>query len=103
MIIAGGKYVEAGSTLRLLIPVLLFSFPAMLYGWPALGAIGRQKETTITTVMSACFQVALLIVLITTKHFNLVTISVARGCTELVLFSLRFFLCKRYTSEFSLP
>ena len=102
VIIAGSKYVGASSTLKLLIPVLLFSFPSMLYGWPALGAIGRQKETTITTVTSACFQVALLIVLITTNHFNLVTISIARGCTELVLFSLRFFLCKKYKSDFSI-
>lgn len=100
VIIAGSKYEDAYTTLRLLIPVLLFSFPSMLYGWPALGAINKQNETTATTVLCALFQVIALGILIVTKRFNLVTISIARGCTEFLLFSSRFLLCKKFKKLF---
>ena len=44
--IAGGdKYAAAVPVMRCLVPVLFFSFPAMLFGWPVLGAIGRSRKT----------------------------------------------------------
>lgn len=90
LIVGGAEYTAAEPLLRMLIPVLLFSFPSMLYGWPTLGAIGKQKETTMTTVVSAIFQVVMLLLLIISNHFYLVTIALVRGITELLLFGLRF-------------
>lgn len=39
LLIGGEKYGAAEPILRALIPVLFFSFPGMLFGWPTLGAI----------------------------------------------------------------
>lgn len=100
IIIAGEKYKDAAVTLKMLIPVLFFSFPAMLYGWPALGAINRQKETTVTTIVTAFFQILVVISLIILKRFNLITICIARNLTEVLLFLLRYFLCLKYRKEF---
>ena len=56
-IIAGEEYVNAFVLFRLLIPILLFSFPGMLYGWTTLGVIGKEKLTTLSTVITAIVQV----------------------------------------------
>ena len=87
---------------KICIPVLilLFSFPAMLLGWPALGALGRVKETTATTVLSAVFQCAGLALLMAAGNFTLTTIAVLRCATEFILFTSRLGFCIRFRKEF---
>ena len=99
-LVGGSQYTPASPYFKLLVPVLLFSFPGMLFGWPALGPIGKQKETTLTTVITAVFQVCGLCVLLLTKRFNLVNIAVLRGLTECILMTLRVGLCVRYRNEY---
>lgn len=102
LIVSGEKYLEAAPILRMLIPVLLFSFPAMVLGWPALGAVGRVKETTATTVISAVFQCAGLGVLIAAGQFAIVTIALLRCATEFVLLISRLFFCIRCRGDFNI-
>lgn len=101
LLVGGTQYAEAAPVLRCLIPVLFFSFLSMLHGWPALGAIGRQKETTKTTVASAVLQVAGLFLLIIIGHFTLINIAILRGITEMLLFGMRFGYVMRYREEFA--
>ena len=101
LIVGGEKYVAAENTLRLLIPVLFFSFPSMLYGWPTLGAINKQRETTMTTIISAVFQVVMILGLIFFNRFNLASIAIARCFTEAALFALRFGFYRKNISEFA--
>ncbi len=101
LIIGGEQYVNAAYLLRSLIPVLFFSFPAILIGWPALGAIGRVKEITQTTVFTALFQVLGLVILITLNKFTLINIALLRGITELILFLSRFIFCIKFRREFN--
>ncbi len=100
-LIGGIQYAEAAPLFRTLIPVLFFGFPGMLLGWPALGPIGRQKETTLTTIVTAIFQISGLGVLILTKSFNLTSIAILRSITEGVMMVLRGGLCIRYRREFN--
>lgn len=86
------QYIMSSTLLKYLIPVLIASFPAMLYGWPCLGAINKQKETSITTIISALVQVAGLGFLALIGHFNLITLAIARGVTEIVLCAMRMIL-----------
>ena len=97
----GAPYRSAYPILRLLIPVLIFSFPGMLIGWPTLGAIGKTKEVTFTTIVTAVFQVAGLLLLFVIGQFNLIALSVLRGLTELVLLLTRFCFCIKYRNVFS--
>jgi PST family polysaccharide transporter len=100
LIVSGEKYLDAVPLLRLLVPMLLVSFPAMLFGWPALGALGRVKETTATTIISAVFQCAGLALLMAAGKFTLTTIALLRCATEVVLCASRLGFCIRFRREF---
>lgn len=60
LIIGGYKYISSAMILKLLIPVLFFGFPAMLLGWPTLGALDQQSKVTYSTIISAVFQILVL-------------------------------------------
>ena len=100
-LIGGEQYTAASPVFRILVPVLLFSFPSMLLGWPALGPIGKQKETTMTTIATALFQICGIVILILLNKFTLINIAILRGLTELTMVLLRGGLCIKYRSEFN--
>lgn len=99
-IASGNKYMAAVPIFRLLLPVLFFSFPAILCGWPALGAIGKVKQTTCTTIAAACIQVSGLAILIVGGQFTLPLVALLRGCSESLFFTMRFYLIHKYRAEF---
>ena len=101
-IVGGQKYVNAALLLRAFIPLLFFSFPAMLFGWPALGAIGKSKKTTFTTVLTAIIQIIGMIVLLLIGEFNVIALALWRGITESILFVSRYRYCKKFRNEFLL-
>lgn len=101
LVLGGYDYIEAADILRALIPVLFFSFLSMLFGWPALGAVGKQKETTTTTVITAIAQIAGLLILIVYSRFTLFNIAVLRGVTEALMALLRMGNCYRYRNLFN--
>lgn len=100
-IVGGEKYMNAVPILRILIPVLFFSFPGMVLGWPTLGAIDRVTETTITTVVTAIVQVIGLVILISVERFSLINIAILRGGTEFLMLLLRGFFCWKYRYLFT--
>lgn len=100
-LVGGIQYIAAAKVFRTLVPVLFFSFPTILLGWTALGVIGREKETTLTTIITALVQVAGLALLSVTGHFNLISIAILRGSTELLMLLLRGGYCYKYRHEFS--
>lgn len=101
-VVGGEKYVVATPVLRMLIPILFFSFPAMLLGWSGLGAIGKVKETTATTIFAAVVQVIGLGGLILTHHFTIMSVAALRTVSELCLFGSRAGFCIRYRQEFEM-
>lgn len=92
LIVGGEEYVEAYSLFRWMIPILFFSFPAQLYGWPTLGAIGKTKQTTASTVVAAVAQVGGLIVLGVINQFTVVNLAILRFSTEALMMGLRMIL-----------
>lgn len=101
IIIGGEKYATAVPLLRAFIPLLFFSFPAMLCGWPALGAIGRAKETTRTTIITAILQVSGLALLLAIGQFNVVNLALLRGITEMIMLAMRYGYCRKFRGEFA--
>lgn len=91
-IIGGEKYLRAASIFRILVPCLFFGFLAIMLGWPALGVIGKVKETTCTTVFCVIIHIVCLVILIVVNKFNLVNIAIVRSFTDVLLFALRFVL-----------
>lgn len=100
LIVGGKQYMAAASVLRALTPVLFFSFPAMLLGWPTLGAIGKAKAVTTTTIITAIVQVVGLLLLALIGRFGLIEIALLRGFTELIMLICRASMCIKYKNEF---
>ena len=100
-ILSSGKYPDAAPLLRWFIPLLFISFPAMLFGWPVLGAIGKNRETTLTTIVAAAAQVLGLVVLLAVDQFTLFNLTVLRAATDLLMFLHRLWYCWKYRAEFS--
>lgn len=93
-IIAGEEYMAAVPVLQCLIPVLLFSFIAQMLGFPLLGALGRQSQTSLTTLAAAGAQIIGLIILAVCDRFTLFSLCILRIITELILMILRiYFVC----------
>lgn len=101
LIIGGKQYVDAAGLLRALTPVLFFSFPAMLLGWPTLGAIGKAKQVTATTIITAVAQVLGLLLLGLTGKFGIIEIALLRGFTEMIMMLSRATMCVKFKSEFA--
>ncbi len=92
MLVVGGEdYIAAAPIFRCLIPILFFSFPAQLYGWPTLGAVGLVKQTTLSTIISACLHVCGLVILIATGTMTLYTIAILKCIIEFSLMVIRMF------------
>lgn len=100
MIVGGEKYVSAYRLFRYMIPILFFSFPAQLYGWPTLGAVGMEKETTTSTVVTAVVQVLGMIFLILINSFRLITLAILRFSTEALFMLIRICYVYKNTNRF---
>lgn len=102
LVIAGSaKYAAAAPVMRCLVPVLFFSFPAMLLGWPTLGALDKVKETTKTTLAAAFVQIAGLVVLGLTDNFEIMLVALMKSFTEMCLMGFRLRYCLKYKDEFA--
>lgn len=99
-IVGGEQYIAATSLFRALVPVLIFSFPGIVLGWPTLGALDKAAQVTKTTILSAVVQVTSLLLLIATGHFTVMWIAIFRCVTEFVLMASRGWYCWKYRKEF---
>lgn len=59
----GEEYYDAGNYLRLLAPIVFFSFPGMLFGFPVLSPMGLAKYANISTVVGAVIQIIEMVVI----------------------------------------
>lgn len=99
-ILAGSEYPDAAPLLRWFIPLLFISFLATLFGWPVLGAIGKTKETTFTTIVAAAAQVLGLVFLMAVGRFTFFNLAMLRAATDLLMFLHRAWYCWKYRNEF---
>lgn len=99
-ILAGRELLDAAPLLRWLIPLLFISFLAAVFGWPVLGAIGRSREVTITTVTAAAAQVLGLAVLLLLNRFDFYHLAMLRAGTDLLMTLHRLYYCRKYRREF---
>lgn len=94
-LLGGSEYLSGSYVLQLVSPILLLSYPAMLVGFPVLAVIDKEKQLTISSVISAVFQIIGLIILATCGVFTITTVAILRCCTELILLVVRaFFVIK---------
>lgn len=98
-VLGGAQYMDGAYVIALVAPMLLFSYPAVLLGYPVLAAVGWIKELTITSVISAVFHIVGLFVLAACGIFTLRNVCLLRCCTELVLMVGRIYYVLKYLRE----
>lgn len=91
LVLGGPEYVAGSGVVKLVTPVLLFSFPGMMLGFPVLAAVGLERWLTASSMASAAFHIAGLVVLAATGSFVISAVAVLRSCTEFVLMAGRAF------------
>lgn len=99
MIIGGVNYAYSGYILKFLAPVFGFSFYSMMMGWPVLGAIGKEKETTMSTIVAASIQVSGIIILIITSRLELIALAICCDIAEGALLLIRGYIYNRYKKQ----
>ena len=97
MIVGGEKYVNAYKLFRYMLPILFFSFPAQVYGWPALGSIGKEKYVTASTIIASVLHILGLILLVCFNKFTLIYLAFLKVGTEIILMIIR--MCFVYKNK----
>ena len=81
-------------------PIFIFSFYGILIGWPVLGAMGRVKELTVSTLFTGIVNVVSLLALYLAGLITLDVICVVRWvCDALLLLARVFMLWSAARSE----
>lgn len=88
-ILGGPEYVDGSIVLQLLAPLLLFSYPAVLIGFPILAAIDKEKLLTVSSVVAALFHIAGLCAFAYFGCFTIINVAILRCATEFVMLLLR--------------
>ena len=93
LVLGGAEYLPGAYVLRLVTPVLVFSFYGMLFGWPVLGAVGRVKELTATTLVSSLASIVVLVAVTAAGIASVAVFAVVRSLTEAFMCVLRLNEC----------
>lgn len=96
LLLGGPAYEGAVPILQALSPVLFFSFFAMLFGWPILGAADKVNEITLSAAFSAVFCIVSLLALVALGRFDIFLVCAVRDATEVLLCAIRLFYCRKH-------
>ncbi len=93
LVLGGAQYLPGVYVLRLVAPVLVFSFYGMFFGWPVLGAAGKVKELTATTLVSSLASIVVLVAVTAAGVASVAAFAVARSLTEAFISPRRSCAC----------
>ena len=96
------KYLTSAKIFVCMIPVLIASFPSMLYGWPALSAIDNERGYSFTILLGVCVHIIGIIVLMISHQFTLINLAIIKCITEIVLCISRIILVYKNRRKFNL-
>lgn len=99
LVLGGSEYLDGSYVIALVSPVLWFSYPAVLLGFPVLAAVGRIKQLTTSSVVSALFHIVGLFVLAGGGWFTIANVAILRCCTEGVLCFIRVAFVMKYKKD----
>lgn len=94
-ILGGDEYLGGSYVLAILSPIVIFSFYVQLSGWPSLGAVGKVKELTGTTIAAMTFHILELGLLAAFTNYDLWLVAAARVLSEGVMALLRIIECRK--------
>ena len=92
VLVFGKEFADSALYLRILSPSVFFAFLTMMFGYPALSAIGKIKYANYSNVFSAIFQIFFLVVMLLTNRFTIVNLCILTCVSEVVIFLFRFII-----------
>lgn len=98
-ILGGDDYIDGAYVIRLVSPVLFFSFYGVVLGWPVLGAMGKVRQLTRTTLLSGALNCLLLLAACAIGCASISAFGMIRSITEGMMCLLRAFECYRAVKE----
>lgn len=91
LVLGGEEYMAGAYLLRMLSPILLASYPAIILGTPVLGASGHMRLMMMTSIAAAVFHAVGLAAITFLGLFQIGHVAVLRCFTEIVLLAGRAF------------
>lgn len=94
LVLGGPEYVGGAHVMWMISPIFIFSFYGILIGWPVLGAMGRVKELTVSTLFTGIVNVVSLLALYLAGSITLDVICVVRWVCDALLLLARVFMLR---------
>ncbi len=101
ILVFGENYLYTGTIIRWIIPVIIASFPALLYAWPCFSVINKEKTNTIITVVCAGVQIIGIVIVMVADMFTLIALAVVRSIVEVILAIARVIAIYKYRKQFN--
>ena len=95
VLVFGAEYAQAAIPLRCLIPVIIFTLPDYIFGFPMMTPLGVEKYANISVIVSACFQIVALTILYLTNTFSVVTLCLTTSVTIFITMTFRIVVVYR--------
>lgn len=87
-IVAGADYIQGSYVLRFVAPVLIFSYPISIVGYPVIGTLGNSVSLPRCILVGALFQISVLVIAGVSGQFGIVAMSLARVGSEALICAL---------------
>ena len=97
LILGGPEYMDGAYLIALVAPMLAFSFPAVMLGYPVLAAVGQSRRLMVTSIVAAVFQIAVMVVLVAMGAFTIEALAILRCVAEFVLMLTRAIFVWRFS------
>lgn len=95
-IMCGKDYLDTVPYFRRMIPMLIITLPAYLYGFPMLGSINRNDKANLSVIIGAVFHFIGLITLFVCKWLTFYNIIYLTTMTETLILLIRVYCFNKY-------
>lgn len=98
LILAGSDYLDSSNILKQMLPIVIFTLPAYLLGFPVLGAMGKMRLANLSVIYPAIFHLIALTSLLLLGHLtipNIIKLTIFTEALVLVLRIIFIYLNKR--------
>jgi PST family polysaccharide transporter len=88
-LICGRQYVDAVPVFRAMLPLVIIALPAVLFGYPVLGALKKIHIANVSVIIASAFHLAGLLALFAAGSLNFISVALLTFGTECVVFMIR--------------
>jgi PST family polysaccharide transporter len=88
-LIFGTEFVGVAPILRVMLPIVIFTLPSYLLGFPTLGAMGLSKHANNSIIFAALAQLLMILILAISGNITVLTLAATTTIAELMVLIYR--------------